>query len=472
MESFKKHDMKINPTFHDLIPPLATEEYAQLESNILKDGCRDPLVTWNGTLIDGHNRYAICQKHGIEFDTKPVQLPDEDAAKVWIIRNQFGRRNLSASQRAALAVELIPFLEKEAKAAQSKAVKRRHENDKIIKAIEADNPYWEPLPYEAELEIKAIHDDARRKGKSESQRVYFISTGAGKIKIGIAAFPSERLKTFQTSDPAAKLIDDIPGGSKVEKWIHGILADERVGKSEVFNDTPKVRAEIDAVCSLGKNVQTTEIHSAAIAGKEFGVSPTYVKQAKKMKEDFPERFEEVKRGERGLSDKQVHVGHNSGENEWYTPNAFIDAARTAMGSITCDPASSEIANKTVRADMFFTKEQDGLNQKWKGNVWMNPPYAQPLVADFADAVCEKLEAKEIKQAIVLVNNATETVWFQQMLSVAVAVCFIKGRVKFLDPNGNPGAPLQGQVAICLGGDASRFQKAFAGFGPVLFHELV
>ena len=102
MESFQRHDMKINPTFHGLIPPLAAEEYAQLESNILKDGCRDPLVTWNGTLIDGHNRYEICQKHGIEYDTKPLQFADEAAACDWIDANQLGRRNLTPDQRSII----------------------------------------------------------------------------------------------------------------------------------------------------------------------------------------------------------------------------------------------------------------------------------------------------------------------------------------------------------------------------------
>ena len=94
--------MKINPKFQALIPPLSPEEFSQLEANIIADGCRDPLVTWDGTLIDGHNRYAICQKHGIEFDTKPMQFADEDAAMDWMDANQLGRRNLTPDQRSLL----------------------------------------------------------------------------------------------------------------------------------------------------------------------------------------------------------------------------------------------------------------------------------------------------------------------------------------------------------------------------------
>ena len=80
----------------------------------------------------------------------------------------------------------------------------------------------------------------------------------------------------------------------------------------------------------------------------------------------------------------VHVAQNSGENEWYTPPQFIESARLVMGSIDTDPASNPIANATVKATRFFTKDEDGLKQKWEGNVWMNPPYAQPLVARFAE----------------------------------------------------------------------------------------
>jgi ParB family chromosome partitioning protein len=206
----------------------------------------------------------------------------------------------------------------------------------------------------------------------------------------------------------------------------------------------------------------------------LGLTKRESSEAQKIAALPEKRFEALKAGTQTKKEalNPTHVGQNSGENEWYTPAQFLDAARKAMGSIACDPASSAVANKTVKAETFFTKEQDGLKHKWTGKVWLNPPYAQPLVAEFSAAVCEKLESKEIKQAIVLVNNATETAWFQQMLSVAEAVCFVKGRVKFLDPQGNPGAPLQGQAVLCLGGDAFRFRKAFADFGPVLFREHV
>ena len=165
---------------------------------------------------------------------------------------------------------------------------------------------------------------------------------------------------------------------------------------------------------------------------------------------------------------RAHVANNSGNNEWYTPAKYIDLAREVMGGIDCDPATSEIANQTVKAKTIFTAEDDGLAQTWRGRVWMNPPYAQPLMSDFAEAVSAKFESGEIEQACILVNNATETQWFQRMVSVANAVCFPKSRIKFLDPQGKPGAPLQGQAIIYMGDNIELFVAAFKLEGAVLF----
>lgn len=169
------------------------------------------------------------------------------------------------------------------------------------------------------------------------------------------------------------------------------------------------------------------------------------------------------------SPTKPHVAHNSGENEWYTPPQYIEAARRAMGSIDCDPASSEAANEMVKADQFFTIEDDGLSLSWVGNVWLNPPYSQPEIAQFCDAVAEKYREDEISQAVILVNNATETAWFQALLSVASAVCFPRGRIKYLDRTGTPAnTPLQGQALIYLGARRNEFLREFSEFGVVLW----
>lgn len=179
---------------------------------------------------------------------------------------------------------------------------------------------------------------------------------------------------------------------------------------------------------------------------------------------------EIEAGEKAseVIKRHVHVAQNSGNNEWYTPPRFIDGARRVMGSIDTDPATSEIANKTVGASRWFTESDDGRVQPWAGNVWMNPPYAQPLIADFCEALASKAEAGEIAQACVLVNNGTETAWAQRLMSVASAVLFPKSRVRFLDPSGAPsGAPLQGQALIYVGERWREFCEEFSSDGVVL-----
>lgn len=167
--------------------------------------------------------------------------------------------------------------------------------------------------------------------------------------------------------------------------------------------------------------------------------------------------------------QKVHVSYNSGENEWYTPTEYIESARRVMGVIDTDPASSELANQTVKAVTFYTTETDGLQQSWAGNVWMNPPYAQPLITEFTSALVEKYNTGEFNQACVLVNNATETQFFQLMLTCCSAVCFVKGRIKFIDKNGfATGAPLQGQAVIYFGSKVSEFANEFSKYGKVLY----
>lgn len=105
----------IDSEFQSLIPPLSDDEYERLEKSILAEGVRNPIITWNGTIIDGHNRYHICDEHGIECPQVEHQFESRDAAKIWIIENQFGRRNLSKYDRSVLALKLEPLYAAEAK---------------------------------------------------------------------------------------------------------------------------------------------------------------------------------------------------------------------------------------------------------------------------------------------------------------------------------------------------------------------
>lgn len=113
----------VDQEFKDLIPPLSAEEFKQLRENIVEDGeVREPIVTWNGVILDGHNRWAIIQENpNIPFKTTEMIFFSRGEAKAWMIRNQLGRRNLPNYERARLALQLKPLLAEEAKKKQSEA---------------------------------------------------------------------------------------------------------------------------------------------------------------------------------------------------------------------------------------------------------------------------------------------------------------------------------------------------------------
>jgi len=117
--------LEIKEEFKKLIPALTQEEFKQLEENCLAEGIREAILTWNGFIIDGHNRYEIANKWNLDFQTKNKHFEDEEAVKEWMILNQFGRRNLSNYQRSVLALELESLFREKAKENQIRTTENR-----------------------------------------------------------------------------------------------------------------------------------------------------------------------------------------------------------------------------------------------------------------------------------------------------------------------------------------------------------
>lgn len=370
-------NINIDSEFKGLIPPLTSDERQGLERSLLAEGCRDALVLWGDTLIDGHNRFEICTRNNIPFKTVQKEFADRRSAIEWIILNQFGRRNLPSHERARLALRLKPVIAEKAKENQYSGV----------------NQYTESL---SQNSVK----------------------------------PSARIDT-------QKELAKIAGVS------HDTIA--KVEKIEKSAPEPIIEASRKGEISVNAAYQVTKLEP-------------------EQQEEITQRIEQGEQPKKVVQEvqKRPHVAFNSGNNEWYTPKEIIEAARLTMGHIDLDPASNEIAQKIVNAETYYTAETNGLDKMWNGNVWLNPPYASDLIGKFADKLVT--ERANYRQAVVLVNNATETEWFRKIVSVSAAVCFPKGRVKFYMPDGRTGAPLQGQAIIYIGDESDKFFEVFSKVG--------
>ena len=110
MSEKKLYDLTVDPEFRDLIPPLNEEELKLLEESLVADGCESPLIVLKGVIIDGHNRYMICQKHDIPFSIQEKHFDTREEVMLWMLRNQLGRRNLNNYQRVELVLKFEPLV--------------------------------------------------------------------------------------------------------------------------------------------------------------------------------------------------------------------------------------------------------------------------------------------------------------------------------------------------------------------------
>jgi hypothetical protein len=153
-------------------------------------------------------------------------------------------------------------------------------------------------------------------------------------------------------------------------------------------------------------------------------------------------------------------------HEWYSPAAVVEAARTAMGAIDLDPASSVEANATVRATAFYTARDDGLTRPWSGRVWLNPPFGTHA-RRFVARLAETHAAGAVEQACLLLNqNALGTLWFAA-IHLPALLCIPAKRIHFRRPDGTNGHGANFvSVVLGVGVDPDRFRDAFAPIGRI------
>ncbi|ENM3832850.1 hypothetical protein LH205_003236 [Vibrio cholerae] len=188
------------------------------------------------------------------------------------------------------------------------------------------------------------------------------------------------------------------------------------------------------------------------------------------------------------------INQSSGDTEYYTPLEWVEPARQVMGSIELDPASSHIANQTVKAERFFTIDDDGLSRPWTAQtLWMNHPFHRGEKACPADHTkCKKItcikrgyhidkdipsnndwinkfiaeyEAGHFKEAICITFGNTSEAWFRKLLPHLQ--CFPNGRVHYRKPDGTINRNVtKGSVLTYLGDCPKAFKKVFSRLGTV------
>ena len=244
------------------------------------------------------------------------------------------------------------------------------------------------------------------------------------------------------------------------------MSEMQIGR--MMKEMPKAKANqyTSANCPEGQKAKSETI-------RELGFTPKQTAQFQQMADHEPQVLEAIAEA-RERDDivsradvmrkietaKKPHVTNNSKDDEWYTPPQYIESARSVMGSIDLDPASNDFANETVKAGAYYTEADNGLEKEWFGNVWLNPPYSASLVQLFANKVANS----DFKQAIVLVNNATETAWFRKLIEKASAIIFTTGRIKYRKRDGEHGSPLQGQAFLYFGENVETFLSEFRAYG--------
>lgn len=369
----QKHAAASGVSIHEIAnlwPSMAEEEWGEFVTDIATNGLLDPILTWRGEVVDGKHRLRACTETKVppRFDA----LPDEwDEWKVAThCQSKHRRRNLSATQKACVAAEVIEKYGEEARERMHAGRPAKNENDKVP-------------PRGGRFPDKATAAKAAAKDMGSSERSV------------------ERAKFVKENAPEVYELakqDKIP-----------IKVAERIAK-------------------------------------------------------------EPDQGKRAAMITQLDTGARTDDagDSWGTPPEWIELARKTMGEIDLDVASNAEAQKVVKAKEFYTKEDNALTKPWKGRIWKNPPYSQPLVTLFAEKLVDAIDAGDVTQACVLVNNATDTKFLQLMLSRCSAALFPRGRIPFLIPGSGEAltGTRQGQVFLYFGKNTDRFVELAKPMGWV------
>lgn len=159
------------------------------------------------------------------------------------------------------------------------------------------------------------------------------------------------------------------------------------------------------------------------------------------------------------------INADSGNYEYYTPQDIVERARLTMGEINLDPFSSEIANKSVKADTIFTKDEDGFTMNWYGNVWVNHPFSRENNPKIFNKAIKEYELGNADQICLITYASTSEGWFRKSLDFPQ--CYLYKRTNYLLPDGTVKRGVtKGSVVTYIGENVESFYRNFKEIGKV------
>lgn len=334
MSDKKFRELKIDEELRDLLPPLTEDEYKQLEENVKQDGCTNPIVTWNGYIVDGHNRYNICRKLNYGFNEFILAEKTKDDVIEWMINTQLGRRNLTPIQRISIAEKYREVIKKKARERQLSTLKQNITDVPISAPRDKHNKTRDEL-----AKIAGVGHDTYEKGKkileSDNEEIK-QKVKSGEIKINKAyneLFPKNKKEEKEADNTGECIkIEDVKEINKIKYKICSNCGQEK--KLDYFYIGHNICKECEQNEGVEKQKQVT-IGSGVfkdISGKPLSVSEEY----NCSKEEFDKLVKDVK------TPKNIE--------DYSNPVAEIDAIKN-----DCDDLILDIEDRLFNIEKVFYK---------------------------------------------------------------------------------------------------------------------
>ena len=397
---------------------ISQEEFDLLLADVKENGFIDPkIMVFEGKILDGWHRYRVASELELIDSLHFVEKPDGINPYSYSKSKNRLRRHLTESQRSQLSVEKNKWIP--------------HGGDRS-KSPNGDLKSRKEMAQEANVSLRSIDRSKQVSRLGRSEEVIKGEKSANAVLV------EER----QSAKPQIEPVTDIPileSDLDEEEW--------HIYECRRCDHASKIESPENAYCKYCYTTHSDWDYGEDYPQPETPLTHSHLKQKSAEKK------------------QNAGMTNATGNEEWYTPKDYMEKVQLVLGDIDLDPASCEVANETVKAKRYFTKEQDGLLQDWAGAVYINPPYTRAIVAQFTDKLIHHYQRGDVSQAILLVYATTDTDWFQKALSASDAVLFTNARIKFYNVSGTqPGH--YGQALFYFGKDTEKFNQVFSDKGVI------